>query len=65
MSGTLFDADRTCTVRCLVCGAVREPNSERAQDCEVDRLRREEHDYRSRPAACLNTWRPEHAQIPY
>ena len=64
MSGTLFDADRTSTARCLVCGATREPTAERAEDCEVDRLRREG-DYRSRPAACLNTWRPEHAQIPY
>jgi hypothetical protein len=62
---TLFDVSRTTTARCLVCGATREPQEKRATACEVDRLRRDEGDYRSRPAACLNTWDPGEAEIPY
>lgn len=65
MSGTLFDADRTTTAKCIVCGALRRPAEERAQECEWDR-RTANGDYPgARPGACLNTWRPEHAEIPY
>ena len=68
MTGTLFDVSRTTTERCLVCGAERAPDEEKARACEVDYRRRNAEQYggfTSRPAACLNTPRPEHTDIPY
>lgn len=62
----LFDADRTVTVRCSVCGATRQPGDERAPDCTVDRDRRAGTlAYRRRPVGCLNTIDPETTPIPF
>ena len=60
----LFDASRTATTKCPVCGELREPNEETVRHCPVDR-ERAEGDWASRPVGCLNAYQPEHAEIPY
>jgi hypothetical protein len=58
----LFDASQVVAQECAACGATRQPNEERAPACTADR---DPDHYPRRPAACLNRYRPEHAEIPY
>lgn len=58
---TLFDAAKLAEQRCPACGAIRFPQQPRAVTCahDLDRERRK------RPRGCLNTYRPEHAEVPF
>ena len=58
---TLFDPDRTGPTVCPHCQAIRYPNQHRAITCAHD-LNPET---RRRPKGCLNTYQPEHQEIPY
>jgi hypothetical protein len=60
----LFDASRTTTTKCAVCGELREPNEDTVRHCPTDGLRREG-DVSPRPVGCLNAYQPEYAEIPY
>jgi hypothetical protein len=55
----LFDVKRLGPVVCSVCGATRDPDEARAVACTADR------DQTRRPVGCLNTYQPEHTDIPY
>lgn len=59
----LFDVDRTTPTACPVghCPAIRFPQQDRVPTCAHD-LEREPV---PRPKGCLNSYRPEHADIPY
>lgn len=62
----LFDADRTTPVACPVghCQAIRFPDQDKVPTCACD-LERVTQGWVPRPAGCLNTYRPEHAEIPF
>lgn len=57
----LFDPDHTGPTVCAHCQAIRYPNQHRAITCAHD-LNPET---RRRPNGCLNTYQPEHQEIPY
>lgn len=58
----LFDPATTVAVTCPApgCGAIRLPGQERCVTCQHD-LERDG----KRPQGCLNTYRPEHAEVPF
>lgn len=58
---TLFDAAQLAETRCPACGAIRFPQQPRAITCAHDL----DPERRRRPRGCLNTYRPEHAEVPY
>lgn len=59
----LFDPSRTVPTACPVgrCQAIRLPGQTRVVTCAHD-LERE---LGKRPKGCLNTYRPEHVEIPF
>jgi len=63
----LFDQSTVGPTPCPVpgCGAIRTTGQDKVPTCAVDRSRALEGYSTSRPAGCLNTYKPEHAEIPY
>ena len=60
---TLFDADRTQTTSCPVCGELRESDEAIVRHCPSDHWA--DGYPGKRPVGCLNAYDPEHAEIPY
>ena len=61
----LFDPSSVGPAQCLICGALREAGQDKAP-CKWEAEQREMGiTSRYRPKACLNVYKPEHAEIPY
>jgi hypothetical protein len=59
----LFDVSQTVSTACPVghCQAIRTPGQTKVVTCAHDL----DPETRRRPRGCLNTYRPEHAEIPF